>query len=157
MTNDKKLIIFTLLSAFLLFSLGTYYYKNFASSNQLADETSKNMLIRSYAFKEGNDDAKVKLVEFFDPACGTCAEFYPYIKEILKEKNPNVQLILRYAPFHENSLEVVKILEATKQQSLYLETLEYLFSTQRYWVENHVVQVDKVWKLLENFGLIWIN
>lgn len=152
MKNEKTLIVISLISIILLFALGAYYYKNLSNFTQ---STSKEtLLIKPYSFKIGSDDAKVKLVEFFDPACGTCAQFYPFVKEIMKKHPEQIQLILRYAPFHENSDEVVKIIEASREQNLYLETLEFFFATQRYWINNHVVDKQAVWKLLENF---WID
>lgn len=82
MKNEKTLIVISLISVILLFALGAYYYKNLSNFTQ---STSKEtLLIKPYSFKIGSDDAKVKLVEFFDPACGTCAQFYPFVKEIMK-------------------------------------------------------------------------
>ena len=48
-------------------------------------EEQSSLFQRDYSFVIGNEDAKVQLVEFFDPACETCALFHPHVKEIMKK------------------------------------------------------------------------
>ena len=49
-------------------------------------EEQSSLFQRDYSFVIGNEDAKVQLVEFFDPACETCALFHPHVKEIMKKR-----------------------------------------------------------------------
>ena len=42
------------------------------------------MLERKNAPSKGPNDAKVTIVEFFDPACETCAIFYPFVNSLIE-------------------------------------------------------------------------
>src|SRR5574341_764753 len=43
-----------------------------------AIDTSR--LVRAHSPTLGDASAKVHIVEFFDPACGTCRDFYPFVR-----------------------------------------------------------------------------
>ncbi|NLC27978.1 MAG: thioredoxin domain-containing protein, partial [Campylobacteraceae bacterium] len=101
----------------------------------------------------GSKSAKVVLVEFFDPACETCAQFAPLVKKLVEKHNPNLRLVLRYATFHENSHAVVKMLEATRAQGKYWEALEAVLAYQHTWTVNHVAYPSRVWSILEHAGV----
>jgi protein-disulfide isomerase len=154
MKQDQKLIFITFAVISLLFIVGSLFYKNYTST-KMANFTKEHqdLLIRDYSIQIGNDNAKVKLVEFFDPACETCASFYPRIKDLMKTYEGQIQLTLRYTPFHKNSDKVVQILEAARKQDMFFETLELLFKTQEYWVVHHEVQEEIVWKVVEKLWL----
>lgn len=101
----------------------------------------------------GDPDAKVHIVEFLDPACGTCALFFPMVKEWMNELPERLRLSVRHVAFHTGSDYVVKILEASRNQDKYWQTLEALLTTQRQWVLNHTVQQDKVLPAIAVVGL----
>ncbi|MFY9074217.1 thioredoxin domain-containing protein [Malaciobacter mytili] len=63
-----------------------------------------------------------------------------------------MKLVLRYAPFHQNSDYAVMMLEAARDQDLFMETLELMFDTQNYWVKHHVVDAKELWSLLGSIG-----
>jgi protein-disulfide isomerase len=110
-------------------------------------------LASEHAPKMGSPDARVHIVEFLDPACGTCAMFYPMVKQWLKEAPDKLRLSVRHVPFHSGVDYVVQILEASREQGKYWETLEALLMTQRQWVTNHVVQPDRVLPAIASVGL----
>ncbi len=147
--QNKKIVIISLLVLLVVFVGGGYAYKA-KQSEQLASNAKANYsaLVREHSTIIGNKDAKVELVEFFDPACETCAQMHPYVKEIMKKNEGNIKLVLRYAPFHAGSNNVVVMLEATKEQNKFMETLELLFNTQRIWTVNHSVDLNKLWGVL---------
>ncbi len=152
--KNKKVVSISLILMLMLFVVAGYLYNKNKSDKltQMAQEKA-SLFKRDASFTQGSDDAKVQLVEFFDPACETCAQFHPYIKEIMKENDGKIQLVLRYAPFHNGSVEVVKMLEATKRQGLFMKTLEMTFGMQRYWTVNHQVRLDILWSMLPRVGL----
>jgi len=108
---------------------------------------------RAGAQRMGPADAKVVITEFFDPACETCAEFAPYVKEFITQYPGQVQIVSRYAPFHPGSDKMVAILEATRHQDRYWVALDILFSNQKLWADHQNPQPDLVWGLLEQGGL----
>ena len=108
---------------------------------------------RAGAPLKGPVDAKVTIVEFFDPACETCADFYPLVKELMDRYPGKVRVMMRYAPLHPGSDEVVKLLEAAHLQGKFFPALELLFSNQRRWVVNHVSQPDRALGILKGMAL----
>ncbi|QKJ23326.1 thioredoxin domain-containing protein [Poseidonibacter lekithochrous] len=156
--QNKKIVIISVICLVALFFVGGYIYKN-KQNEQIASNVKANYsaLVREYSYVKGNPDAKVELVEFLDPACGTCAQFHPYVKEILKQNKGNLKVVYRYAPFHKNSDEIVKMLEASKKQGKYEEVLDLVLVTQRYWVKNHVGQLNILWEILLKSELLDMN
>ena len=138
----------------LAFVAGVYFYSTSKTeqAGQLAQQ-NRSALVRDYSPVLGPADAKVEIVEFFDPACETCRRFYPFVKEILAAEPERVRLVLRYAPFHQNSDYVVALLEAARMQGKYWETLEALLESQDAWVVHHAVQPPQAWMQVQNLGL----
>ena len=110
-------------------------------------------LASEHAATLGDPNAKVHIVEFIDPACGTCAVFYPMVKQWLNEAPGKLRLTMRHVPFHTGVEYVVRVLEASREQDKYWETLEALLRSQRQWVTNHVVQPDRVLPAIASVGL----
>lgn len=118
----------------------------FAAANNAA-------LVRMHSPTLGPAEAPVVIVEFLDPACETCAAFYPLVKQIMAANPGRIRLVLRYAPFHKGSDQVVAALEAARKQGKYWQALEMLLVRQHDWVQNHAAQVAQIWPLLEAAGL----
>lgn len=145
--QNKNLIIVSIVILIAIFVGGAYFYKDAQTQKSIALAKEKALLFeRPYSYTIGNKDAKVQLVEFFDPACETCAMFHPYVKEILNKNDGEIRLVLRYAPFHQNSNHAVKMLEGAREQGKFMEVLEFMFATQRYWVQHHVVKPEVLWQ-----------
>lgn len=88
-------------------------------------------------FSDGPKDAKVTVVEFFDPECESCAQVSPYIKTEMKYYNGKVRWVFRYMAYHPNSGNAIRILEAARNQNLYLEAMALLFERQHEWGAKH--------------------
>jgi protein-disulfide isomerase len=101
----------------------------------------------------GDSGAKVHIVEFLDPACGTCALFYPMVKQWMAEVPGEIRLSVRHVAFHTGADYAVRILEASRKQDKYWQTLEALLASQRRWVQNHIVQPDKIGPAIAGVGL----
>ena len=108
---------------------------------------------RDYSPTTGPVDAKVTIVEFFDPACGTCSAFYPFVKQLMQDNPGKVNLVLRYLPLHQNSDVIVSIFEAARLQNRFWETLERAYQTRDAWIEHHVSRPEKLWAQLDGLGL----
>jgi protein-disulfide isomerase len=95
----------------------------------------------------------VVLVEFFDPACETCRAFYPLIKDMMAANPGKIRLVLRYAPFHAGSEQLVAALEAARRQGKYWEAMEALLAAQNELAQNHSVDKERIWAPLAAVGL----
>ncbi|MFC1880945.1 DsbA family protein [Thermodesulfobacteriota bacterium] len=138
----------------LLFVLGINLYKSqqIRKYGFMARENASTF-VREHSQTLGNDDAKVYLVEFSDPACETCSAFHPFVKKLMAVNPGKIKLVVRYAPFHDGADYFVKILEAARKQGKYWETLEVMYQTQRYWASHHKPQPKLIWKFLPRAGL----
>jgi len=138
----------------LMFFLGSSYYKEKQVEKYgfMAKENA-DLFVRDHSQTLGNDDAKVYIIEFMDPACETCAAFAPFIKQIMDENPGKIKLVLRYAPFHDGADNFVKILEAARMQGKYWETLDVMFKTQGAWASHHNYQPQRLWEFLPRAGV----
>lgn len=138
--NRKFLFIAGLALILLSFIVATVLYKQQGTSFLGGDGQNQALLERQGAPVKGPDDARVTIVEFFDPACGTCADFYPFLQQLIDQYPGKVKVMMRYAPLHTGSDQVVKMLEAAHYQGKFWQAVELLFRNQRRWIINHVSQ-----------------
>jgi len=71
----------------------------------------------------------------------------------MAELPDDIRLSVRHVAFHDGSEHAVKILEASRNQDKYWQTLEALLMSQNQWVRNHVVQPDKIEPAIAGVGL----
>jgi len=152
--KQKNIFIAAAALLILVFAGGAVLYQK-QQAEAAAQLAKQNMaaLVRADAPSFGNPDAPVHIVEFFDPACGTCREFYPMVKALMAQHPGQIRLSLRYAPFHPGSDTVVKVLEASRQQGRFEATLEALFARQDVWVQNHTANAQLTGPLLAPLGM----
>ena len=68
--------------------------------------------------------------------------------------NPGkIKLVVRYLPLHKGSDYVVKLLEASRLQNKFWETLEAIYKFQPAWASHRNPQPKKLWSLLKDSGL----
>jgi protein-disulfide isomerase len=133
---------------------GAFLYKaqKAERSRELAQRNAAH-LVKLHSPTYGKADAKVHIVEFLDPACETCREFFPFVKRLIAANPDKIKLSVRHVPFHDGSEEVVRMLEAARKQGKYWEALEALLAAQPYWTRNHRVQPELVWPHLARAGV----
>lgn len=107
------------------------------SNSSEKSPTANEALIRPDSYKLGNEDAKIKVVEFLDPECEACAAFHPIMKKILKNYDDKTQYVVRYMPLHPNSLTAATFLEAAGEQGKYWEAMDLVFQKQPEWGTKH--------------------
>jgi protein-disulfide isomerase len=152
---NQKSLFFTIGGLLVLGFIGTsLLYKNYQPAGQ--DESSgqnTSLVERPGAPIKGAGDARVTIVEFLDPACGTCAQFYPIIDQLLQRYEGKVRVMVRYAPLHPGSDQVVKMLEAARLQGKFWQALELLFRNQNRWVVNHQAQPQRARSILNSMAM----
>ena len=132
----------------------TFLYESDDAQSLQAEGTARQAALASeHSPSLGDPGAKVHIVEFLDPACGTCALFFPMVKQWLAEAPDEIQLSVRHVAFHSGSDYAVRILEASRKQDKYWQTLEALLASQRQWVQNHTVLPDRIGPALAGVGL----
>ena len=110
-------------------------------------------LASKHAPMAGDPNAKVHIVEFLDPACEACAAFYPLVKKWMDQLPGQLRLSVRHVPFHTGADYAVQVLEASRKQGKYWETLEALLATQSQWTRNHIVLPERIAPAIADVGL----
>lgn len=153
--NTKKVAVAGIL-AFVVaaFVLGVSLYRKQTQSTQ--DQTvraEQTRLVRMHSPVLGPQGAPVTIVEFFDPACETCRAFYPIVKGLLAQYPEQVRLVIRYAPFHQGSDQVVKLFEAARRQGKYQQVLEAVLQAQPVWADHGRPNPDLTFEIAKAVGL----
>lgn len=149
MKNDKILVSITVVSLLIAFSLIAWMYKDKINTDILTKVSNgQDKLIRTNSVTLGPEDAKVTIVEFIDPECESCRAFYPYVKNIMSENKEDIRLVIRYAPFHHNSVFAAKMLEAIRLQGKYWQALELFLELQPEWGSHHAPRPELLWTYL---------
>ncbi|PIF90470.1 protein-disulfide isomerase [Acidovorax sp. 62] len=153
--KHRKLIIFLVLGmAFVAFLVGVNLYQSrVQSAQELQVAGQAERLVRMHSPVIGPREAPVTIVEFFDPACETCRAFYPVVKELMQQYPTEVRLVIRYAPFHQGSEQVVKLLESARRQDKYLAVLEAVLAAQPQWADHGAPNLELAYKAAEQAGL----
>ncbi len=152
--KQKTLFIGAIVVLVAVFAGGAQLYRSSKADVAVATAAkNREALIRMHSLSLGRAEAPVQLVEFFDPACGTCAQFYPLVKKMVADNRESIRLTVRYAPFHPGSDEVVKALEATRRQGKFWQALEALLASQSDWVQNHQARPELIWPHLARAGV----
>ncbi len=152
--KQKTVFVVSAIILLLVFVAGILFYtgQKEKAANLLA-ETNRAALIRMHSPTVGRADAPVVIVEFFDPACETCRDFYPMVKQMMANNPDKIRIVLRYAPFHTGSDKVVAMLEAARRQGKFWPALELLLAEQSQWTQHHAANVEAAWRLLGGIGL----
>lgn len=154
--KNNKTYLFIGVGALLLgsFLLGIKFYKDSQKEKfSFMAQNNAETFVREHSPRLGSKDARVYLVEFLDPECESCRQFYPMVKKLLSEYNGRVQLIVRYAAFHGNSRIAIAAVEAAKKQDKYWEALGLLFETQPMWGSHHNPQIKLIFEYLPKIGI----
>lgn len=124
--------------------IGTFYYQSSMKNERQPTNTAPptapaGQLVRSDSATLGPADAKVTVVEFYDPECEACASFHPSLKKVMKDYDGKVRMVARFMPLHPNSLTAASFIEAAAEQGKYWQAQELLFQKQSEWGQKHGV------------------
>ena len=153
--NAKKFTVIGLVAIVaLFFYLGMNTYTSRVQTEQEVQvKAEQTRLVRFHSPVFGPQNAPVTIVEFFDPACETCRAFYPIVKNLMAQYPKDVRLVIRYAPLHQGSDRVVKLLESSKSQGKYQEVLEAVLAAQPAWADHGQPNIEIAFKVAEQAGL----
>ena len=153
--NAKKITIVGLVAVVaLFFYLGMHaYQKRVQNAQEVQVKAEQIRLVRMHSPVFGLQGAPVTIVEFFDPACETCRAFYPIVKALMAKYPNDVRLVIRYAPFHQGSDQVVKLLMAAKSQGKYQTVLEAVLEAQPTWADHAQPNIETAFRVAERAGL----
>ncbi len=132
---------------------GVVYRQQQSGQRTIVAQQNATAFVRAHSQVLGAPDAKVVISEFTDPACETCAQFSPMLKQLVDSHPGQVKLVLRYAPLHPGSEGIVRLLHASIQQGKFWETLEAMYGSQQRWTVEHQARPDLLLPTLAAAGL----
>lgn len=133
MKKDIKFILFPLLAIIIFGGALFFFNKNKEESASSLETTPSANLHREGTYSKGPADAKVTVVEFFDPECEGCAAFHPILQKIVGEYPNDVKLVARYMLYHGNSHEAALALEGAGKQGKFWEMYNFMLERQNEW------------------------
>jgi len=156
--SRRTLVVVIGIIAVIGFALAALFYPGQPASDYLPAEaaqpaeapTAQN-LVRFHSPSFGPADARVTVVEFFDPSCEACRAFYPIVKQMMDKHPQDIRVVVRYVLNHEGSEEAARIIEAARKQNLFVPVLEALLDSQPAWHDD--AQVMAGWEAAERAGL----
>lgn len=118
------------------------YYRSSVQNERKPTNTANTtapagQLVREDSATLGPADAKVVVVEFYDPECEACAEYNPVLKKIQKDYEGKIRFVSRYMALHPNSVPAASFIEAAAEQGKYWQAQELLFEKQPEWGQKH--------------------
>jgi protein-disulfide isomerase len=150
----------------LILLIGSFFYfnsqKNASTTIQTADSgdsgfsmapADPGLLMNESSPSLGPDIAPVIIVEFLDPECEACSAMHPIMKRIISEHPGQIRLVIRYMPFHTNSVYAARVLEGAKEQGKFWEALNIMFERQQEWASHHDPQPDLILPIIKSIGL----
>ena len=152
--KKSVIVIGTIVLAAVAFIGGSRLYQQSQTSERagLASSRSAN-LVRPHSPIFGSESAKVTIVEFLDPACETCGAMAPLVKSLVTASFGQVRLVVRYAPLHQGSDQIVRILEAARLQGKYWQALDAVLASQSMWASHDNPRPELVWNIIGTVGV----
>lgn len=154
--KQKILMLVTLIVALIVFAAGAWFVTrpDVTPVATTSPTEQEDVLVRNYSPILGREDARVTIVEFFDPACEACRAFHPIVKQILAEYPQDVRVVMRYTPFHgEGSELAIKVLEAARLQDVFMPVLEALLENQPTWASHGAPEAERIMEIAGAAGL----
>lgn len=126
--HTGKLVI----AAIALALVGSFAYAHYAGKKANEGVTVETRVL-------GNPDAETVLVEYSDFECPACAQFHPYVKEVIAEHGDDLRFEYRHFPLiniHPTAVAAAHAAEAAAQQDKFFEMHDILFERQGEWARS---------------------
>ncbi|MDR1976216.1 MAG: thioredoxin domain-containing protein [Campylobacteraceae bacterium] len=155
---DAKLVIaLSLFVVLVVFIGGIWAYDSYKKGeaqgkSQVEIEKIEQFLVNEDAYISGDKNAKITVVEFFDPACSACVRISPIVAKIPEKYLNQVRVVYRSLAYHQGSDTILSLLEAAKEQGKFAEALLAFNSRYTSWFANNQVNAFVAWGVLEQSG-----
>ena len=154
MKIDKYLMGGVAAALVVAFVLAAAWYRR--GETAVAEQTAvqeNDRLVRPHSPVLGPDHAPVTLVEFLDPECEACGAMHPIVKQLMREFDGRIRLVVRYATFHQNSAYAASLLEGAREQGKLWELMDVIFARQPEWASHGAPRPDLLAGYARNLGL----
>jgi protein-disulfide isomerase len=143
--------------AIVALAIGIFLFAKYANKKEVVTSSPSDVFLESlsrpHSPSYGNRLGRVTVVEWFDPECESCRMIHPVFKKIISEYQDRVHFVLRYMPFHGNSMYASAALEEAKEYGKYDEALDVLFDAQPEWGDHHQPRPELIPAYLVKLGI----
>ena len=153
MKKNKTFIILSVILVVIAFAVAVLLKPAAQAPKETSDLADATKLIRPHTYIKGPADAKITLVEFFDPECEACRSMNPILEQLYNEFPGQLRIAYRYTPFHANSVYAIAVLEEARAQGKFEEALASLFENQPVWGSHHDPKPQLLPGYMEKLGL----
>jgi protein-disulfide isomerase len=153
MKKNKVFVVVVVLAAVAAFAALGMFSRGGDSSQTAPAVVATEKLVRDHSPVKGSPEAPVTLVEFLDPECEACRALHPVVKKLLAEYQGQVRLVIRYMPFHGNSLYAAAALEEAREAGKFDQALDVLFERQPEWGDHARPRPDLIPEILQSIGM----
>lgn len=117
--------------------------------------TAESLAVAPDDYIKGTVGAPVTLVEYVDFECEACAAFFPLVKQLEKDFDGELQIVIRYFPLpgHRNGMTAALAVEAAGQQGKFFEMHDLLYTEQKKWGEKPVPTPEVFEAYAQQLGL----
>lgn len=136
-----------------------YFWILFSNNEQTLEapkiDEKEILSISSDDYIEGPKEARITLIEYFDPECEACRAYYPLLKRLKEKYKDDLTIVYRYFPLpgHKNSTTWASALEAAWLQWKFSEMKNILFENQVKWWESAFTDITIFYPYAEKIGL----
>jgi len=121
--------------------------------NESRPAADLSTLVRFHNISYGNAEARVTVVEFFDPECEACRQVHPIMKNLISTYGQRVRFVYRYMPLHHNSVFAAAALEEARELNKFDEALDVLFERQPIWGSHANPRPELIIEYLQELGI----
>lgn len=100
---------------------------------------------------QGNPEADLLLVEFFDPNCPHCRRFHPVMKQVMEAHGDQIRLYKHPLPLGQFSINQIRGLLLAQQKGAYYEMVDAQLTSPHAGKDG--MTIDQVVALAEDIGL----
>jgi protein-disulfide isomerase len=135
LSTENKILIGIVVVTVALLGGGVYFLTKGSTTPATADVPVEKTLNQQLAKTKGNQNAKVKIVEYADFECPACAASKPIVDKVLETYKDQVYFEYHYFPLpvHKWGRDSAAAGEAAAQQGKFWEMYNVLYTKQPEW------------------------
>jgi protein-disulfide isomerase len=152
--NNKSIVLSVAVLGLILLAVAAWFFVRPMLMSVAVPTEQTLAVLRPHSPIIGPEDAPVTIVEFLDPACETCREIHPVVKDIIAEHGDSVRLAIRYVALRgKGSVEAIRVLEVARKQGVYQPVLEALLRDQKRWAKDGAPEPELIIQIAAEAGL----
>jgi len=99
------------------------------ASNPATMASSAYQSVVNSGFKKGNNSSDIVVMEFFDPLCPHCQDYYPTFKKMTENYKDDALFVYQPIPISEQSVTLISALYASAERDKFFVLLDEMFTS----------------------------